>query len=164
MSGSAAISGNTAFANGGGVVVDSSGTFEMTNGTIGGASTSGLGNTANSSTGGGGVVVKGGTYMMSAGSVSGNTVGNGGGGVSIINGGTFTKANGGTIDGDTDNTHTTNSATNTVTSASNGGMTNGHAVRLVKGSVTYYRDSPLGAGQDINSTDTSTAPSGPWNQ
>jgi hypothetical protein len=69
----------------------------MTAGTIGGASTSGLGNTDNSLTGGGGVVVKGGTYTMSGGSVSGNTAANTGGGV-LVDGGTFTLS-GGTIGG-----------------------------------------------------------------
>jgi hypothetical protein len=150
------VSGNAASTSGGGVYV-ASGTFTMNDGTISGNTASGSG-TFN---GGGGVFVgNNGSFAMSSGTISNNSAAQGGGGVSIINGGNFTKA-GGSIDGDTDNIHTANSPTNTVTNTANGGKTNGHAVKLVKNGVIYYRDSPLGTGQDISSSDTSIPP---WNQ
>jgi uncharacterized repeat protein (TIGR02543 family) len=77
---------------GGGVDVNSGGTFTMSGGTISGNSTS--------DSGGGGVVVNGGTFTMSGGIISGNSAssfGGGGGGVYVA-GGTFTMS-GGTISG-----------------------------------------------------------------
>jgi hypothetical protein len=95
------ISGNTAFSfgdGGGGVYVASSGTFTMHNGVI-------SGNTADSSYGrGGGVyVASSGTFTMHDGIISGNTAdssfGNGGG-VYVNSSGTFTMS-GGVISGNT---------------------------------------------------------------
>ena len=92
------VSGNTA-TNGGGVYVYS-GTFQMNDGTIGGATAA----AANTATNGGGVYVKGGKFEMNGPetSVSGNTATTNGGGV-YVEGGTFTMHDGtigGTIEGD----------------------------------------------------------------
>jgi hypothetical protein len=89
------ISGNTAFTNGGGICVSSSGSFIMRQGEI-------SSNTASSSVGG--VYVSGGIFTMENGKISGNTAksasNNGGGGVYMINSGAFTM-NGGEISSNT---------------------------------------------------------------
>jgi hypothetical protein len=89
------ISGNTASSSygGGGVYVDSSGTFTMQGGEI-------SGNTASS--GGGVYVYSSGTFTMSGGEISGNTASSsygGGGGVCVYSSGSFTKQSGGVIYG-----------------------------------------------------------------
>ena len=120
--------------NGGGVYVSKSGTFNMNDGTIGGA-TAAAANTAD--TYGGGVYVESGTFNMNDGTISGNTAPNGGGGVYASSGkfnmndgaisGNTAKGNGGgvfvhdsatftvsrtpTVTG---NTNTTNSAASNV--------------------------------------------------
>ena len=96
------ISGNTASNRGGGVYVDS-GTFTMNGGEIGG-------NTASNS--GGGVLVNGGTFTMNGGAISSNTASDGGGGGVYVNGGTFTKPWGGTIYGSDASDSLKNTATN----------------------------------------------------
>ena len=90
------ITGNTATGNGGGVYV-TGGTFDMTDGTIGGTGTG----DANTATNGGGVYVEGGEFTMNGGttSVSNNTATNDGGGV-YVKSGTF-NMNDGTIGGAT---------------------------------------------------------------
>jgi hypothetical protein len=75
--------------NGGGVLVDSGGTFSMGGGTISG----------NTSKYGGGVYVSSGTFSMSGGTISGNTSKDSGGGV-YVSSGTFNMS-GGTISGNT---------------------------------------------------------------
>jgi hypothetical protein len=116
------------------------------------------GNTAG--TDGGGVCVNNvaATFTMIGGTISENTASSGGG-VYVYNTGTFTKT-GGTVYGDTNNTHTLGSAENTATSTENLGK-NGHAVFLQKSSPTayYYRNEDL-TGADSISTDTLPANSG----
>ena len=87
------VSGNTSY-RGGGVYVDG-GTFTMSSGTVSGNSGNSV-NTASSSYGGG--VFVSGTFTMSGGTVSGNTSYAGGG--VYVSGGTFTM-NGGTVSGNT---------------------------------------------------------------
>jgi hypothetical protein len=86
---------NTSFFSGGGVYVDSSGTFIMSGGEI-------TGNTASASASyshsGGGVYVDGGTFTMSGGEITGNTASgpnsDSGGGVYVYRSGTFTMSGG----------------------------------------------------------------------
>ncbi|WP_302645760.1 S-layer homology domain-containing protein [uncultured Dysosmobacter sp.] len=119
--------------NGGGVYVSKSGTFNMNDGTIGGA-TAAAANTAD--TYGGGVYVESGTFNMNDGTISGNTAPNGGGvyassgkfnmndgaisgntakgnggGVFVHDSATFTVSRTPTVTG---NTNTTNSAASNV--------------------------------------------------
>ena len=98
MNNSASVSGNTAN-QGGGVYVES-GTFNMNDGTIGGA-TAAAANTATND--GGGVYVEGGKFEMNGPktSVSGNTAATNGGGV-YVNSGKF-EMNDGEITGNTAN-------------------------------------------------------------
>ena len=86
------ISGNTADSGGDGVYVDAGGTFTMSGGTI-------SGNTAQYGNGGGVYVNTDGTFTMSGGEISGNTP-VAGGGVYVDAGGTFTMS-GGEISGNT---------------------------------------------------------------
>ncbi|MHC6201599.1 fibronectin type III domain-containing protein [Breznakiellaceae bacterium SP9] len=99
--------------SGGGVRVDSRGTFTMNGGTISGNTDGGLsvfGGTftmndgtisGNTSGEGGGVWISSGTFTMNGGTISGNTA-SGGGGVKIGGGSTATfTMNGGTISGNT---------------------------------------------------------------
>jgi hypothetical protein len=130
------ISGNTVTALGGGVFVDA-GTFTMEGGTI-------SGNTASS---GGGVFVETfATFTMNGGTISGNTAVSGGGVYPV---GTFTKT-GGTIYGDNDTTHTSDSDENTATSG------NGHAVYA----GARKRNTTAGPGVALDSTKTGAA--GGW--
>jgi hypothetical protein len=125
--------------NGGGVYMDTDGTFTMSGGEITGNTASGGGGVyvnggtldmsdgkiaGNTAFGGGGVYVNSGTLDMSGGEIAGNTASGGGGGVwaSVSNRGTFAKSGGGTIYGDNDAAHTAGSTENTALSG------NGHAV------------------------------------
>jgi hypothetical protein len=92
------VSGNTARKGGGGVYVNQ-GTFTMNGGTIGGDDSSG--NTASGESGGGVYVIgNGGSFTMENGSiVSGNKADNSGGGVAVYNNGTFTMKTGSTVSG-----------------------------------------------------------------
>ncbi|GAB6391713.1 MAG: InlB B-repeat-containing protein [Treponematales bacterium] len=113
LSGSASVSGNTAY-RGGGVFVGGFGTFTMSGGSVSGNSASYYGggvyvntlgtfimnggsvstNTA-SSDGGGVYVASSGTFTMDGGSVSNNTASGSGGGVyAVYSGGTFTMSGG----------------------------------------------------------------------
>lgn len=83
-------------AKGGGVYVDSSGTFTLTGGNI-------TGNTANA--GGGVYVNKGGTFTMGDGSINNNKATVGGGGGVMVYEGSFTLS-GGSITGNATNTNT----------------------------------------------------------
>ena len=85
------VSGNSA---GGGVYIDTSGTFTMS----GNAEIS-RNTTDNNYGNGGGVCLNGGSFIMRSGSITGNTAGNGGGGVDAA-AGTFTMT-GGSITGNT---------------------------------------------------------------
>ncbi len=93
ISGSALIDGNSASGYGGGVFVSSTGTLNMTGGTI-------SGNNVNANMGGGGVWLYG-TFDMDDGLIDGNTAYLGGG-VYIASTGSFTM-DGGTISGNTAN-------------------------------------------------------------
>ena len=97
MAGSSRIVGNTISVNtGGGVIVQSGGTFTMSGGIIGGPNTG----DGNSSPRGGGVYVNGGTFTMSGtAAISGNSATINGGGV-YVSSGTFTMSGG--IIGDSD--------------------------------------------------------------
>ena len=77
------VTGNTSSGNGGGVFVNTYGTFTMSSGKISG----------NTATGGGGAYVSGGTFTMNGGEISDNTASNYGGGV-VMFGGTFTMSGG----------------------------------------------------------------------
>ena len=83
------ISDNTAKSIGGGVYIASSGTFNLTDGTIGGTASA----EANTAQYGGGVYVYTGNFTMEGGTVSGNTATNNGGGV-YVSRGTFTMKSG----------------------------------------------------------------------
>ncbi|MBD5410457.1 MAG: hypothetical protein HDR53_05190, partial [Treponema sp.] len=83
------ISDNTAKSIGGGVYIASSGTFNLTDGTIGGTASA----EANTAQYGGGVYVYTGNFTMEGGTVSGNTATNNGGGV-YVSSGTFTMKSG----------------------------------------------------------------------
>jgi hypothetical protein len=136
------ISGNNAENGGGGMYVGS-GDFTMSGGKISG----------NTTKNGGGVRIESsGEFSMEGGEISGNTAGEKGGGVYVDDENSSFSKTGGTIYGDTDNTHTPNSDENTATS----GNTNGHAVYYRApsgGSNQYYRNATLDTGDNI-STDT----------
>ena len=85
MSGNAAVSGNSAGNNGGGIYISYPGTFTMENGTI-------SGNSADKN-GGGVYVHNSGAFTMNSGSISGNRATQNGGGVYVKNG-TFTMSGG----------------------------------------------------------------------
>jgi hypothetical protein len=116
------IAGNTAYRYGGGVYVDSNGTFTMSGGEI-------AGNTASSSYSssyGGGVYVSGGTFTMSGGEIAGNTASSSsssyGGGVYVASNGTFTMS-GGEIAGNTASSSSSSSYGGGVYVAFNGTFT-----------------------------------------
>jgi hypothetical protein len=92
------IFGNTNSGNGGGVIVNTGGTFEMKGGTIGGETP----NDANTAQSGGGVYVAGGGEFTMNGSskISGNTAENGGG-VTVYNNGNFKMNNSSKINNNT---------------------------------------------------------------
>ncbi|MDR0411572.1 MAG: InlB B-repeat-containing protein, partial [Treponema sp.] len=133
------IRGNTISSGyGGGVYVNSSGTFTMSGGTISG----------NSASNGGGVYVySSGTFTMSGGTISGNT-GSRGGGVYVYSG-TFTKQPGGTIYG----SNVADGLKNTATS----GYEYGNAVYV---SSSKKRDTTAGAGVTLDSAKDGAA--GGW--
>ena len=155
MSGNAVIGGTTMDSantanNGGGVCVNTSGTFIMESGTISGNTSSNVG---------GGVYVNAGAFNMNGGEISGNKAPNsGGGGVYVTGNATFTMS-GGKTSGNTANTYgggvyvnggsfrlitgiivgnslytgvTPNLAANTAP--------NGAALYLGTGTATYYTD------------------------
>jgi uncharacterized repeat protein (TIGR02543 family) len=139
--------------NGGGVLVDDTfgtGSFTMKGGTISG----------NTATRGGGVTVAGSgvTFNMSGGTISGNTAGYEGGGVEVNTGGIFNKTGGiiyGKDGGSNSNTVTIGMPLHT------GGDTDGHAVIYDGGgSNIYYRDTTLGTGINISTSDTLPGSSG----
>jgi predicted outer membrane repeat protein len=175
MSGTAVISGNTSTSSGGGVYVSGidsnyfdtskAGKFNMSGGTI-------SGNTAYDSTydvsGGGVLVTGGGSFTMTNGTISGNTANDRGGGVYVVSRrptnptqsnpsytSTFTKT-GGTIYG--------NSGDANANTANRTSGAKGHAAYYYMATdattTDLYRDTTLGVGDNINTTDTVTG----WNQ
>jgi parallel beta-helix repeat protein len=139
-----AISGNTtssSYSYGGGVAVNSSGTFTMSGGTI-------SGNTVSDSSGGGVYVNSSGTFTMSGGAISGNTASYGGG-VFVSSSGTFTKQAGGIIYG----SNATSALKNTAYSDYYG-----HAVYA--NSSSKRRDTTVGVGATLDSTKSGAA--GGW--
>jgi uncharacterized repeat protein (TIGR02543 family) len=157
------ITGFRSTSNGGGVYVNSNGTFTMNSGTISGNTASGSdgggvyvngtftmngGSISDNTTnlGGGVYVSTNGTFTMKGGSISGNTAYSGGGGV-YVNGGTFTMS-GGEIAG--------NSATGTGTNGRGGG------VLVVGSSSTFTMSGGTIYGTDNAKTNTAngSAPKG----
>jgi hypothetical protein len=91
-----AISGNSTSNFGGGVFVNSGGTFTMSDGTISGNSTL---SSSTSSNWGGGVYVNSGTFTMTGGTISGNSASWRGGGVALSNNNSTFTMSGGNISG-----------------------------------------------------------------
>ncbi|GHS89021.1 hypothetical protein FACS189487_08450 [Campylobacterota bacterium] len=137
---------NSTNGSGGGVYVGGSGsggTFDMNGGTI-------SGNRAISGAGGGVYAVNG-AFTMNSGTISGNTANLYGGGVWVDNtNASFTKTSGGIIYG--------NDASTALANIVNSGNTKGHAVYMntTVPSGSKYRDTTLGEGVGISTTDTST--------
>jgi hypothetical protein len=136
------ISGNSAQGGGGGVIVLSDGTFNMSGGTISGNTCTSLGLAGYILPGyGGGVYVMVGTFNMSGGTISGNTASDGGGGVCVY-GGTFNMSDG-TISGN--NTQKSGggvSVTEKTTFTMSGGTISGNSAQ----------DVGSGVGVVVNST------------
>jgi hypothetical protein len=132
---------------GGGVHVYG-GTFTMEDGIISGNKAGGYGGgvAVNKST-----TITGGTITMTGGTIRDNEASFGGGVHIDDDNCTFTKT-GGTIYGDTDNTHTPGGNENTATSGHPG---NGHAVLYY---YSKYRDSTLNTGDNISTGDLSSPP------
>jgi uncharacterized repeat protein (TIGR02543 family) len=125
------ISGNSNSASsGGGVYVDSGGTFTMSNGTISGNTTA--------INAGGGVYVTNGTFTINGGIINNNTAGASGGGVNVS--GTFTMS-GGTISGNTANHPTYGGGgvfMNSGTWTMSGGTISGNTATNAGGGVYVY--------------------------
>jgi uncharacterized repeat protein (TIGR02543 family) len=136
-----AVSGNSA-SSGGGVYVDSGGAWIMNGGSV-------SGNT--SAYDGGGASLYG-TFTMNGGAISGNTATSGyGGGVYADSGGVFTKQSGGTIYGSNADTDLKNTASN--------GDSYGHAV-YVNDSLSKLRNGTAGEGVTLDGSASGAA--GGW--
>jgi uncharacterized repeat protein (TIGR02543 family) len=153
MTGGVTLQNNAADRYGGGVYVYSSGTFNMSGGTI-------SGNTATGTDGCGGVDVRNNsTFNMSGGTISGNTASNYGGGVSVY-GSTFNMS-GGTISNNTDGgVYVSSSGTFTMNNGTISGNIATHGGGVSVGGPFYMYGGTISGNTASNNSNIATANGG----